>query len=109
MLQPILGSTSKESVLLYLAARDEGYAREIARFFAVSLRPIQIQLARLEADGVLFSRLVGRTRLYGLNPRYPFLRELRALLEKALTFYPEPDRQRLLMNRRRPRKPGKPL
>jgi hypothetical protein len=109
MLQPILGSTSKESVLLYLAARDEGYAREIARVFAVSLRPIQIQLARLEADGVLFSRLVGRTRLYGLNPRYPFLRELRALLEKALTFYPEPDRQRLLMNRRRPRKPGKPL
>lgn len=30
------------------------------------------------------------------NPRYPLLEELKALLEKALTFYPEEERERLL-------------
>jgi hypothetical protein len=109
MLRPILGSTSKEQVLLFLHCREEGYPREIARFFGTSLRPIQAQLTMLEAEGVLWSRQAGRTRLYAFNARYPFMRELRALLEKALSFYPEPDRRRLLINRRRPRKAGKPL
>ena len=67
------------------------------------------QLEKLELGGVLVSHTAGRTRLYGLNPRYPFLKELRSLLEKALSFYPSEERERLLMNRRRPRRRGKPL
>ena len=108
MLQPIVASASTERVLVFLRSRGEGYAREMARFFDTSLRPIQRQLERLEAAGVLWSRLVGRTRLYAFNPRYPFLRELEALLDRALAFYPEADRRALLMNRRRPRRAGKP-
>ena len=63
----------------------------------------------LKLGGVLVSRKAGRTRLYEFNPRYPFLRELRNLLGKALSFYTEEERERLLMNRRRPRRRGKPL
>jgi hypothetical protein len=55
------------------------------------------------------SRTAGRTRLYEFNPRYTFLKELKSLLEKALSFYPEEEREKLLMNRRRPRRRGKPL
>lgn len=109
MLEPILGSLNCERVLVFLVARDEGYAREIARFYDTGLGPLQKQLEKLEAGGVLYSRLAGRTRLYGFNPRYPFLGELRALLEKALSFYPEETREALLMVRRRPRRAGKPL
>jgi len=58
---------------------------------------------------VLVSRTAGRTRLYQFNPRYPFLNELKQLLEKALTFYPEDVRENLMTNRRRPRKRDKPL
>jgi DNA-binding PadR family transcriptional regulator len=108
MLQPILGSVNSERVLLYILARREGYARQIARFYETGLGPIQKQLDKLEAGGVLVSRSVGRTRLYTFNPRYPFLKELQALLEKALAFYPNAARERLLMNRRRPRRKGKP-
>ena len=108
MLEGILGSTSAERVLVFLRSRGEGYPREIARFFTTSLRPIQNQLECLEAAGVLWSRLVGRTRLYAFNPRYPFLRELEALLDRAVAFYPETQRRALLMNRRRPRRAGKP-
>ncbi len=109
MLEPILGSISSERVLMYLLARDEGYAREIARFYDAGLDPIQKQLEKLETGGVLVSRTAGRTRLYSFNPRYPFNGELRALLEKTLSFYPSDEQKRLMMSRRRPRRRGKPL
>jgi predicted transcriptional regulator len=109
MLETLLGSASSERVLIFLTARGEGYAREIARFFDTSLAPIQQQLEKLEFGGILVSRSAGRTRLYTLNSRYPFLAELKALLDKALTFYPEDLREDLIMNRRRPRRAEKPL
>jgi len=110
MLGPVLGpSDNKERVLIYILSKGQGYARELARFFDVDLRGIQNQLENLEAGGVLVSQSVGRTRPYSFNPRYPFLDELKALLEKALQFYPEQTRQELLLDRRRPRRKGKPL
>lgn len=109
MLEPLLASVNCERVLIFLAAREEGYLREIADFYQTAPAPILKQLEKLEAGGVLFSRLLGRTRLYGFNPRYPFLKELKALLDKALTFYPDDIRARLLESRRRPRRKGKPL
>lgn len=109
MLEPVLGSISCERVLVFLAAREEGYAREIAGFFSVALAPLQKQLDKLEAGGVLVSRSVGRTRLYTFNPRYPMLQELKAFLAKAISFYDEELQSRLILDRRRPRRRGKPL
>jgi hypothetical protein len=107
MLEPLLGSKSSENVLIFIEVLGEGYAREISRFFEVSLNPIQKQLDKLELGGVLVSIAKGRTRIYTFNPRYAFLKELKALLDKALSFYPEEERERLLMTRRRPRRRGK--
>jgi len=108
MLEAILGSRSAERVLAFLVARDEGFAREIARFYETGLSPIQRQLEKLEKAGVLAGREAGRTRLYTFDPRYPFLMELKALVGRALEFYPDEMRERLLMVRRRPRREGKP-
>ena len=109
MLEPLLGSTNAERVLMFILARNEGYVREIARVLDGDPDSIQKQLAKFESGGVLVSRTAGKTRLYSFNPRYPFLKELRSLLEKALSFYPEKERQKLVMSRRRPRRHGKPL
>jgi hypothetical protein len=109
MLEPLLGSTNAERVLIFLLARKEGYSREIVRFFGGDPDSIQKQLVKFETGGVLVSRPAGRTHLYSFNPRYPFLKELKALLEKALTFYTQEQQEQLLMNRRRPRRMGKPL
>jgi predicted transcriptional regulator len=109
MLEPLLGSTNSERVLLFVLARGEGYAREISRFYETDLDPIQRQLEKLEAGGILVSRTAGRTRLYTFNPRYPLLKPLQSLLEKALSFYAQDEQERLLMDRRRPRRQGKPL
>jgi hypothetical protein len=37
MLGKLIGSINKERALVYLVAREAGYAREIARFFDVPL------------------------------------------------------------------------
>jgi hypothetical protein len=109
MLEPIFGSINAERVLIFIFARDKGYAREISRFFETGFYPIYAQLERLEFGGVLVSQKVGKTREFEFNPRYTFLNELKNLLEKALSFYPEIDREKLVMNRRRPRRSSKKL
>ena len=109
MLGELLGSVNKERALIYMAARERGYAREIARFYKVSLNPIQKALDNLERSGVLVSRSVGGTREYEFNPRYVMRVELRALLEKSLSLYPANLRDELLIARKRPRRKGKPL
>jgi len=109
MLEPLLGSLNSERVLVFILTREEGYASEMAKFFDTDLYGIQRQLDKLEAGGVLASSKAGRTRLYRFNPRYSFLKELKALLNKALSFYPPEEHDRLLVVRRRPRRRGKPL
>jgi predicted transcriptional regulator len=109
MLEALFGSINRERVLLFLCCRNEGYATEISEFFEVRVVVIQNQLERLESGGVIFSRKVGRTRNYALNPRYVFRKELIVLLKKALSFYPQEMRDKLELARRRPRRKGKPL
>ena len=109
MIEVLLGSKNAERVLIYIFTREEGYAREVSSFYKTDLKSIQMQLDKFEKSGVLVSREVGRTRPYVFNPRYPFLNELKSLLEKALSFYPQEERNQLLMNRRRPRARGKTL
>ena len=108
VLEPLFGSKNRERILIFIHAREEGYAREIARFYDTDYYPIYDQLGKLEAGGVIVSRKVGRTVIFQFNPRYALLNELRALLEKALSFYPEDLQEQLMFNRRRPRRKGKP-
>jgi len=109
MLEDLFGSKNRERVLQFILANDQGYARQIADFYGSSIDPIQKQLERLEQGGILVSQTVGRTRLFMFNPRYAFRKELIALLEKARSFYPESEIERLIKQRKRPRRTGKPL
>lgn len=109
MIEGILGNINKERCLQFIVARSEGYAREISEFYGTSLSPIQNQLDNLEKNGILYSESKGRTVIYKLNPRYPFINELTSLIEKTLEFLPEEMNEKLLNNRRRPRRKGKVL
>jgi DNA-binding transcriptional ArsR family regulator len=108
MLDRLLGESASR-VLLFIHAFEDSYAREIAANFGLSLSTVQNQLKRLEEAGVLASRVRGTVRLYRYNPRYPFLRELRQLLDRAMQFMPESDRKKYYERRTRPRRAGKPL
>ena len=109
MLEVLFGSKNRERVLQYVLANGEGYAKEMADFYGTSLDPIQKQLEKLELGGVFVSKTVGRTRLFVFNPRYAFLNELKGLLEKARGYYDPEEIEKLTMQRKRPRRAGKPL
>lgn len=109
MIEALLGSQSKEQVLLYIVARESGYAKAIADYFGCAVTPIKKQLELLESGGILGSETIGKTRLFSINPRSPFREEIIALMEKEISFLEEPERERLLNIRNRPRRTGKPL
>jgi predicted transcriptional regulator len=109
MLEALLGSAKKENVLIFIECRGKGYAREIAKFYNIPLTPVQSQLKNLEAGGVIYGVYEGKTLIYRFNPRYPFIAELRTLLNKVIEFYPEEIKRELLYDRKRPRRTGKPI
>jgi DNA-binding MarR family transcriptional regulator len=109
VIEAIVGSEGAERVLLFLIARREGYASEVASFYNMDVSTVQNQLKRMEREGLLVSKLSGRTRVYMFNPRYAFLTEVEALLAKALSMAPEKLRESLIVVRRRPRRAGKPF
>ncbi len=109
MLEQLFGNKSAEKVLLFLVHYGEGYARNISETFETSNFAIQKQLLKLEHAGILVSQLKGKTRVFTWNPRYPLLRELQALLKRALDLLPAEEERRYFRQRRRPRRSGKPL
>jgi len=66
-------------------------------------------LEKLELGGVLVSKNVGKTRLFVFSPRYAFLSELKALLEKAREFSSPEEKECLTMRCKCPRRAGKSL
>lgn len=85
---------------------EETYPSELADLLGVRLFTVQTILAAFENEGIVVSRLVGRTRTVSLNARYFAYQELAALLwrigqqDVAL-------QRRLAARRRRPRRAGK--
>lgn len=109
MLSILFGSELREKILLFLAECGEAYSLELAKNFGASLFAVQSQLKRLEEAGILVSRSVGRTRMYGLNPRYYLRDELLAMLKRDFEALPQKEIQAYYRPRRRPRRAGKPL
>jgi hypothetical protein len=109
LLSGLFGNETAEKVLLSIANYGSGYPRGIATNFSIPVSQVQRQLERLEREAVLSSRLVGRTRVYELNPRYLFRSELDALLKKALKSLPSSFMDEHFTQRARPRRRGKPL
>lgn len=109
LLDVLFGNATAEKVLLFIAVNEDAYAQRMSEALGVPLSVIQKQLRRLENGGVLVSRLVGRTRLFSLNPRYPLRNELQALLKRAFSLLPSEQQALYESVRTRPRLTGKPL
>ncbi len=109
LLSGLFGNETAEKVLLFMKNYGSGYPRGIAVSFEIPVSQVQRQLERFERDGVLVSKLIGKTRQYQWNPRYLFRTELDALLEKALTNLPVEYQIKYFRARTRPRRKGKPL
>ena len=108
MLEGLFGNPVIEKILFTLLASGDAYPLGIAKNFNEPVNRFQQQLKRLEDNAIVVSRLIGNVRLYTFNPRYPFLKELKALIEKAYDFLPEKEKDKYYRRRTRPRRAGKP-
>jgi hypothetical protein len=111
MLESLFGNETVERILFYLLQNKTCYALQLKKQLQSSLSPIQQALLRLEKGGILASILVGKTRIFQFNPRYPFLKELFSFLQSTYDVLPEEIKRKYYEApiRKRPRRTGKPL
>lgn len=111
MLESLFGNPVIEKVMFFLLVSGKCYPSQLKNTFHSPLYSFQRALARLEKGGVIISYQEGKTRIYQFNPRYPFLIELKAFLQKAYEFFPKEMREKYYepISRKRPRRQGKPL
>lgn len=111
MMESLFGNVVIEKVLFYLLANNECYPSELREVFQTPLYSFQRALARLESGGIVVSHHKGKTLLYQFNPRYPCLKELKSLLQRAYDGFPQEVREKYYEQpiRKRPRRQGKPL
>ena len=101
LLSGLLGNETAAKVLLMLENDREVYARRIASHFGVAVSQVQRQLQRLEREKILISHMMGKTKIYNFNSKYPLLNPLRSLLGNALTQLPQETRLRYFRDRQR--------
>ena len=87
--QELFGSRRRTEVLILLGLLEESYPSELASLLEAPLYSVQRILSDFEDQGIVASRLRGRTRLVSLNPRYYAVEELRALLARLARGEPE--------------------
>jgi DNA-binding transcriptional ArsR family regulator len=102
------GSATRTRLLVALGLLGQSYARELGRLLDAPLSVVQKAITGLERDGLIAGRLIGRTRLFEINPRYFAVKDLRAFLARLAAADPDLER-RVAALRRRPRRSGKPL
>lgn len=102
------GGLTRTRVLIALRLLGSSYPRELARTLDAPVSGVRKALQSLERDALVAGRIVGRTRVYQLNPAY-FAREaLQGYLSRLADADAE-TRERVSRLRRRPRRTGKPL
>jgi len=104
----LFGSRTRERILKVLGLLERSYPRELALVLDEDLSVVQRAVDDLERDGILASRLMGRTRLFELNRTYQHYGAVRDLLARMGQSDPETVAAASRI-RQRPRRAGKEL
>jgi DNA-binding transcriptional ArsR family regulator len=109
MLDKILGSDIAMKIMLHLVHYEEIYPSAVAKDYELTLSAVQKQFARFEEAGILVSKLVGRTRVYMFNKKSKAAVKFYELVKIYYDGLTLKDKEKIFSERRRPRRPGKPI
>ena len=109
MLEKILGSDIAMKIMLHLVHYGEMYPSAVAKDYELTLSAVQKQFARFEEAGVLVSKLMGRTRVYMFNKKSKAATKFYDLIKVYYDGLSVKDKEKIFSQRRRPRRPGKPV
>ena len=104
----LFGSRRRTEILVLVALLGESYPSELARLLEAPLYSVQTIVDALDRQGILATRLFGKTRRVSLDPRYFAQPELKALLLRLADAEPE-LRKAAARRRSRPRRAGKAI
>ena len=85
MLEALFSSRVRVKLLTFFLMNPDArvHARAMVPRVGVHYNAVWKELLHLEQAGVLMSETLGKTKLYHLNPQYPILPELRAIVLKT--------------------------
>jgi predicted nucleotidyltransferase len=85
-----LRSELRRKLLTYFYANRSAraYVRQLAGVLAVDPTNLSRELARLEREGLLRSEIEGRQRYYSIDPKYPYLKPMFAILQGSVGLAP---------------------
>lgn len=109
MLDKILGSDTAMKIMFHLYHYGEIYPTAVARDYKISLSAVQKQFERFEETGILVSKLVGKTRVYFFNMKFPATKAFLQLIKVYYDGLSLEDKELIFSERRRPRRKGKPV
>ena len=107
MLDKIFGNETLAMILLNLYHYGEVYSALIEKNTGTGSRAVLNQLDKMEEAGVFVSRTRGRTRLYTFNPKSPFVRPIKDIIDIVYSNMTIKQKEEMFSERLRPRAKGK--
>ena len=109
MLEKIFGNKTLAMIFLNLYHYGEVYSGLIEKNIDTGSRAILNQLSKMEEAGIFVSRSVGRTRLYTFNPKSPFVKPIKKIIEIVYSNLSIKQKEKMFKERVRPRAKGKEI
>ena len=109
MLEKLFGNETLAMIFLNLFHYGEVYSGMIEKNTGTGSRAVLNQLNKMEEIGILVSREVGRTRLYQFNPKSPFIKPLKEIIEITYSNMNIKLKEKTFKERMRPRAKGKEI
>ena len=106
--QSLFGTRQQTILLMLIGLLEETYVRELSRLAQAPVSGVSKYLDRLEVEGIIVSRYIGKERRVSLNPRFVGKKQLVALIDRLTLAEPEMMESARSL-RRRPRRRGKEI
>lgn len=109
MLDKLFGNETLALIFLNLFHYGEVYSGLVEKNTGTGSRAVLNQLNKMEEAGFLVSREVGRTRLYQFNPKSPFVKPLKEIINITYSNLSIKMKEKMFKERMRPRAKGKEI
>lgn len=109
MMDKIFGNETLPMIFLNLFHYGEVYSGLIEKNTGIGSRAVLNQLNKMEEAGVFVSMLRGRTRLYTFNPKSPFVKPIKEIVEIVYSNLSIKQKEQIFKERVRPRAKGKEI
>jgi predicted transcriptional regulator len=109
MIDRLFGNKTAGLILLNIFHYEKIHASAISKNTFIALRPVLNQLQKFEEIGLLLSQEIGRSRLYFFNPKSPYSKPIKEIMQITYQSMTVHLKEKMFQVRGRPRAKNKTL